>query len=146
MCARWLRPATTQASWNSVVGLGQSSPIALNSRRQKKPAPYVLQYDMCSKHVSLSELTRLPVKSSTVSRSRTAEKRGTSVTSPHQSGSQPAWIHMVLVAAASLSRQISESKIYLTVQESCRSPSSSLKSLLLCQTIRGFGNHCLWFR
>ena len=46
----------------------------------------------------------------------------------------------------SLSCQISESEIYLMVQESCRSPSSSLRSSLLRQTIRGFGNHCLWFR
>ena len=33
---RWLRPAATQTSWNSVVGLGQSSPISLSCRRQRE--------------------------------------------------------------------------------------------------------------
>ena len=56
---------------------------------------------------------------------------------------------MVFVAAAdvihSLSRQISESEIYPTVQEFYRSL-STLTSALLRQTIRRFGNHCLWFQ
>ena len=74
------RPAATQVSWNSVVGLGQSSPISLSSRRQReKSAPCVLQYDMCSRRASLSELARSPVRSSAAPRSGTAGKRGTSV-------------------------------------------------------------------
>ena len=45
--ARGLWFETTQASWNSVVGLGQSSPLSLCSQRQKeKSAPCVLQYDV----------------------------------------------------------------------------------------------------
>ena len=36
-------------------------------------------------------------------------------------------------------------KFYPTVQGSGRSPSSLLCASLLSQTIRGVGNHCLWF-
>ena len=62
------------------MGLGQSSPISLGSRRQReKSAPYVLQYAMCSRHASLSELARSPVRSSAAPRSGTAGKRSTSV-------------------------------------------------------------------
>ena len=59
-------------------------------------------------------------------------------------------VHRFLVAATdaihSLSSQISVSEFYPTVQGSGRSPSSLLCTSLLSQTIREFGNHCLWFR
>ena len=62
------------------MGLGQSSPISLSSRRQReKSAPCILQYDMCSRHASLFELARSSVRSSAAPRSGTAGKRGTSV-------------------------------------------------------------------
>ena len=47
--------------------------------KKEKSAPCVLQYDMCSRHASLSVLARSPVRSSAVLRSGTAGKRGASV-------------------------------------------------------------------
>ena len=113
--ARGFWCVTTQASWYSVVGLGQPSPLSLFSHRQKeKFAPCVLQYDMCSKHASLSELTQSPVRSSAVPRSVTAGNTVLQWTTPHQSGSHPA--SFICERDHSLLRQISGSELYPTVQ------------------------------
>ena len=48
--ARWLRPAAAQASWNSVVYLSHSSSIPLSSCEKENSVPFVMQYDMGSRH------------------------------------------------------------------------------------------------
>ena len=131
-----------------VVSLDQSSPMSLSSREGEICSLlFAVRYVQQAR--SFSVLPRSPVRSSAVPRSDTDGKNKTKkrAASVRHSTSM---VHRFLVAATdaihSLSSQISVSEFYPTVQGSGRSPSSLLCTSLLSQTIREFGNHCLWFR
>ena len=149
-CACWLRPVATKRRGILVWVLGQSSPISLSSHEEGDICSLRFAVRLCNRYASLTDLARSPVRSSAVPRSATDGKKSTSVgvaSSVEQSTSMRSCSFRCSGGRDTqfLSRQISEPEIFPTVQEHYRSL-STLTSALLRQTIRRFGNHCLWFQ